>query len=143
MALRFILHEGKLDALGQAILKLGNERQDLVSRNTLHDLDLDVRSRTLTEGIFDTKTKGFSLPRCPLTCRDNYCRRASMPHCRSDLHKENGEDAKNVVDQATQPTFSSATTLIIVSRPLPQSGKHQKVPQQIENLALWSRSISR
>jgi hypothetical protein len=45
---------------------------------------------------------------------------------------------KMVAGQATQPTVSIATTLIIVSRPLPQSGKHPNVPQQIENLALWS-----
>jgi hypothetical protein len=58
----------------------------------------------LTEGIFDTKTKGYSLPRCPFTCRDNYCRRASMPHYRSDLQIENGE----VVKEGRWPSNSTS-----------------------------------
>jgi hypothetical protein len=90
----FVLHVGNLDALGQAISKLGDERQDLVSRN--HSARPVLRCKIPNACLRDLRyqDRGHSHPRCPLTCRDNYCRRASMPHCRSDLQKENGKVAK-------------------------------------------------
>lgn len=96
------LHVCNLDALGQAISKLSDKaagsRLQKTSTTTL--IDCEIPDAYRRDPRF--QDRGLYHPSLPHTCRDNCCRRASMPHCRSDLHE-------GMVRMAKRSTASHST----------------------------------